>query len=108
MPVPLHEGKYGSEPVVSAEREATYARERGQDVEDVPGSMVVCFSGSLFEHLVENYPSRELRSSFYGGSVYRLTDSEPGAGVVGGFGIGAPATAMAVESLAHQIGRAHV
>jgi uridine phosphorylase len=64
--------------------------------------MLVCFSGSLFEHLVESHPSSELRSSFYGGSIYRLTDSDPGVGVVGGFGIGAPATAMAVESLAHR------
>jgi uridine phosphorylase len=102
MPVPLHEGKYESDPVLSAEREAAYTREQGHDVEDVPESMLVCFSGSLFEHLVENYPSRELRSSFYGGSIYRLTASDPGVGVVGGFGIGAPATAMAVESLAHR------
>jgi purine-nucleoside phosphorylase len=102
MPVPLHEEKYESEPVLSPEREAAYARERGHGVESVPESMLVCFSGSLFEHLVESHPSSELRSSFYGGSIYRLTDSDPGVGVVGGFGIGAPATAMAIESLAHR------
>ena len=102
MSVPLHEGKYESDPVLSAEREAAYTREQGHDVEDVPESMLVCFSGSLLEHLVENHPSRELRSSFYGGSIYRLTASDPGVGVVGGFGIGAPTTAMAVESLAHR------
>jgi nucleoside phosphorylase len=102
MPVPLHEGKYESDPVLSAELEAAYARERGHGVDDVPASMVVCFSGSLLAHLVEKHPSRELRSSFYGGSIHRLTDPDPGVGVVGGFGIGAPATAMAVESLAHR------
>ena len=102
MPVPLHEGKYGSDPVLSSERETAYARERGHGVESVPASMLVCVSGSLLERLVETHPSGELRSSFYGGSIHRLTDSDPGVGVVGGFGIGAPATAMAVESLAHR------
>jgi nucleoside phosphorylase len=102
MPVPLHEGKYGSDPVLSSERETAYARERGHGVESVPASMLVCFSGSLLERLVETHPSGELRSSFYGGSIHRLTDSDPGVGVVGGFGIDAPATAMAVESLAHR------
>lgn len=100
MPVPLHGGKYDSEPVLSVEREAAYARERGRGVDRAPGSVVVCFTETLTEHLVETHGGRELRASFYGGSVYRLDDLDEDIGVVGGFGIGAPATAMVVESLA--------
>lgn len=98
--MPLHGGKYDSEPVLSVEREAAYARERGHGIEDTPESIVICFSRPLLEHLSESHCGREIRSSLYGGSVYGLKGTDGRVGVAGGFGIGAPATAMVVESLA--------
>lgn len=102
MPVPLHGEKYDSEPVLSVEREATYARERGRDTDRVPTSVVVCFSGTLLDHLVETHGGRELQVSAYQGRLFRLDGPAGDVGVVGGFGVGAPATAMVVESLAHR------
>lgn len=100
MPVPLHGEKYNSEPVLSVEREAAYARDRGLDVDGAPRCVLVCFDDALFEHLLETHAGRELPSAFYGGSYYRLDEVDGEVGVVGGFGIGAPATGMVVESLA--------
>jgi len=100
--VPLHGEKYDSEPVLSAEREAAYARERGMAPDDSPACVVVCFDDALFEHLVEARGGRELRSALYGGTLYSLDATDGRVGVAGGFGIGAPATAMVVESLAHR------
>ncbi|MEF8841719.1 MAG: phosphorylase [Haloarculaceae archaeon] len=100
MPVPLHGEKYDSEPVRSAGREAAYARERGPETADGPRSVVVCFEDTPLENLVETYAGRELPSAFDDGGLYRLEDTDGRVGVVGGFGIGAPATAMVVESLA--------
>ena len=100
MPVPLHGEKYDSEPVLPVERETAYARERGLHVDDGPQSVLVCFDDTLFDHLVETRAGRELPSALYGGGYYRLDGTDGRVGVVGGFGVGAPATAMVVESLA--------
>lgn len=80
MPVPRHGEKYDSEPVLSVEREAAYARERGQDAGRTPGSVVLCFSETLFEH-PSDYPGPdawEPRSGSDGRSTGRLGGASRG------------------------------
>lgn len=72
------------------------------DTDGSPACVVVCFDDALFEHLVEAHGGRELRSAPYGGYLCSLDATDGRVGVAGGFGIGAPATAMVVESLAHR------
>ncbi|MFB6206118.1 MAG: nucleoside phosphorylase [Haloglomus sp.] len=101
MPVPLHDAKYDSEPVIDAGAAAADAESRGNPRPDAPDAMLLCYNPDLLVHLVETYDGEELPGQYFGGGCYRLPgvpDTDE-VGVVGEFGIGAPVTAMVVESL---------
>jgi len=101
MPVPLHERKYDSQPVIEAGAVADDARSRGKERPETPTSVLLCYNPDLRSHLVETYDGTAYPDRYFGGSCYRLP-AAPGpdeVGLVGGFGIGGPVTAMVVEAL---------
>jgi uridine phosphorylase len=101
MPVPLYDGKYESEPAVTPGAAMADARERGIPRAETPDAVMLCYNPDLLIHLVETYAGEELPGQYFGGACYRLPEvaGPASVGVVGGFGIGAPATAMIVEVL---------
>jgi uridine phosphorylase len=101
MPVPLHDGKYDSEPVIDAGAAAEDARSRGNERPEAPEAVLLCYNPDLLVHLVETYDGDELPGQYFGGGCYRLPGApgEREVGIAGGFGIGGPVTAMVMESL---------
>jgi len=66
---------------------------------DVPEAVILCYQPSFFEYVVREHTVMELDVLDGFGRLYSLADTNGGIGVLGEFGIGAPATAIHVERL---------
>jgi len=90
---PLDPGKHDAPAVITPRRDV----ERGSSHEEpVPESVVVGFQSTLGEHLRERYGAEPVREALYDWD--RLPSLE-GVGVVDGFGVGAPVTALVIDEL---------
>lgn len=98
MALPNHDAKYDSDPVVTPEKHADY-----WDIDldgpqrSPPDAVVLCYSSTLMEYLVETNPGTAVEYHF--GRLYLLADADYRVGILGDFGIGAPTTAMLVDDL---------
>lgn len=91
---PAFDGKHEEQPLVGPDHEIEAS---GLSPADFPDVVVVCYQPELFEYVRENHAERELFADHYMIDLVVLEDER--IGVVGDFGIGAPATAMVVEAL---------
>ena len=97
MPFPNFAGKHAHQAFFSPEDFLAYKRELGR-VPDrpLPEGVVLCYQPSLLRHIVEIEETEDF--DFVRGMV-SLTGTDGRVGVVGGFGIGAPAAAAVLEEL---------
>jgi len=95
---PNHPGKHDGEALVTPQRSTAYKESRtGREVTSPPDAVVVVFSDDLLAYLTEAYAGEATELTF--GTLYSFADLDHRVGVVGGFGIGAPTTAMVMEEL---------
>ncbi|MFC7154493.1 nucleoside phosphorylase [Halomarina halobia] len=99
MGVPLLPEKYDSDPVLAPRGASEYADDRGSGARSLPAAMVVCYAPVVLESVAERYDGTEVADYRAGGSCYRLEATGGRVGIVGGFGVGAPATALLLEGL---------
>lgn len=70
----------------------------GADI-DAPKAVILCYQPSFFEYIAENHSDTKI-ADFPGASqLYFLSQTDDRIGVLGGFGIGGPATAACMEEL---------
>lgn len=100
MPFPNHPDKY-NEPAYltpAASIEATSETETEADLA-VPESVILCYQPDFFEHVVEAYAGEEIEAFAGSTRFHPLSGTDGHIGVLGGFGVGAPATAIRMEQL---------
>jgi hypothetical protein len=66
---------------------------------DVPEAVILCYQSDFFEYVTREHTEGEIDVFDGFGRLYSLADTGGQVGVLGGFGIGAPATAIHVERL---------
>jgi uridine phosphorylase len=66
---------------------------------DAPEAIVLCYQPSFFEYILREHAAKEIDMLYDFGQLYSLADTDGGVGVLGEFGVGAPATAIHVERL---------
>ncbi|PSQ20891.1 phosphorylase [Halobacteriales archaeon QS_8_65_32] len=93
MSYPNEPDKHAGKAVITPEAAIAYL---DGDPEAVPDSIVLCYHDGLFEHARER-SVREIEGTF--GECHALDGTDNEVGVVGEFGIGAPVTAITMESL---------
>lgn len=91
MGLPTRTEKFDSEPVVTPADSVAY---HGTG-DPAPAGVVVCYDDALLEHVIEQYPGTTSTDGF--GTLHTLAETDGDVGVLGGFGVGAPATAIALE-----------
>lgn len=85
-----------STPIVTAEKYVEYKRKNGHlDGFVAPQIVLVCYQQSTLDHLLKQIPSIKLVGSF--SDLYQIDDGR--VGILGGWGMGAPALAMKIEEL---------
>jgi uridine phosphorylase len=98
---PNFAGKHAEEAIFTAADFVAYLRRTGS-VEDspAPAGIVLCYQRSLYQHVlrVEGLKPAERRGALHG--LLRLPSTGGRVGLLGQFGIGAPAAAAVMEELA--------
>ncbi|MFC5970102.1 nucleoside phosphorylase [Halomarina salina] len=99
MPFPNHPGKHLGEAFVTPDAHNEYHRRQTEDAEavDPPAAVVLCYSRRLMAYLTETYDGAHV--DHYYGDLYVFDENDGRVGVLGGFGIGAPTTAMLMDEL---------
>ena len=95
-------GKYVEKPVFSTREFAKYRKKFGLTPKTrVPEAIILCFSRRLLEGIHERHKISEIPDLFGNYSrLYSVDGTEGKVGILGGFGIGAPATVMSMEEVA--------
>jgi uridine phosphorylase len=98
---PNYAGKHAEEAMFTPADFAAYLRRVGALGEyDPPDGVVLCYQRSLFEHVLKAEGLERSRRTGAMHAMRRLPSTGGRIGVVGQFGIGAPAAAAALEELA--------
>ncbi|KZN23935.1 purine phosphorylase [Haladaptatus sp. R4] len=98
MPFPNLAGKQDAEPLVTPAEHSEYRHTEGESGrERLPAAVVLCYSRTLMDYLTESYDGQHVGN--YYGDLYAFADADYSVGVLGNFGIGAPATAMLMDEL---------
>ncbi len=98
MSFPNLPGKQDAEPLVTPAEHSEYRHAEADSVlERLPEAVVLCYSRSLMNYLTETHDG-EFVGNYYG-DLYAFADADYAVGVLGNFGIGAPATAMLMDEL---------
>jgi uridine phosphorylase len=85
-----------TEPIVTAEKYMEYKKKNGHLNGFIsPKIVLVCYQQSTLQHLLEKNPEMKLSSSF--SNLYLIEDGM--VGVLGGWGVGAPALSIKMEEL---------
>jgi len=95
MSFPNHPEKYDAEPLIQPTQSTAYA-ESGEAVAALSG-VVLCYSRDLMDYVTETYDGTMIDR--YLGDLYVIEDTDGAVGVLGGFGIGGPTTAVMMEEL---------
>ncbi len=83
-------------PVVTAEKYLSYKRKNGHFKEfPVPETVLVCYQKTTLDHLLSKHQDFSAAESF--SNLYLV--NEPQVGILGGWGIGAPALSNKLEQL---------
>jgi len=95
-------GKHLEKPLFSTREFAKYREKFGTSPKTrVPEAIVLCFSRNLLEGIKELHKVSEIPELFGNYSRLYSVDGTGGkVGILGGFGIGAPATVMSMEEVA--------
>jgi uridine phosphorylase len=84
------------EPIVTAEKYIEYKKKNGHLKEFSPPEVIlVCYQQSTLKNLLEHHPNIKLSDAF--DNLYLLENSS--VGILGGWGVGAPALAFKMECL---------
>ena len=93
---PNHPGKCGEEAFVSPERTLESAKNRAEfPLMPPPDGVIICYQKNIWDSICAD--SNGTLQSLFGMSTLKATDHR--VGVVGGFGIGAPAACIVLEGL---------
>lgn len=85
-----------TEPIVTAEKYLEYKKNNGHLNEFVvPKVVLVCYQKSTLQHLLDKNPNMKLANSFQ--NLYMFEEDR--VGVLGGWGMGAPALSIKMEEL---------
>ena len=97
-PFPLHPGKYALRAVTEPAEHARHVRDRypGATLSSTDG-VVLLYQQDVLEKTVNRYPCR--RVHWVRGELFILKRRDRQVAVCGGFGLGAPATALVLEQL---------
>lgn len=95
MPFPNHPEKYDADPLIQPKQSAAYA-ESGDVVSALEG-IVLSYSRDLMDYVTETYDGTMIDR--YLGDLYVIDETDGTIGVLGGFGIGGPTTAVTMEEL---------
>lgn len=97
MPFPNFAGKQAHEAFFNPTDFLDYKRALGPYPDFVvPEGVILCYQGSLLRHIVETEATEQVQ---FANGMGLLKDTGGRIGVVGGFGIGAPAAAALMEEL---------
>ena len=100
MTYPNYAGKHAEEAMFTPADFVAYLRRVGALGEyEPPDGIVLCYQRSLFDHVLSAEGLERSRQRAFRG-MQRLPSTQGRIGVVGQFGIGAPAAAAALEELA--------
>lgn len=94
MSFPNHPDKHDAEPLITPDHSATVAE---SDFESTLSGVVLCYSSALMEYVVDTYEGTTI--DLYLGDLHVVEQSDGRIGVLGGFGVGGPVTAMLMEEL---------
>ncbi len=99
MTYPNYPNKYKEKSLVKARDFWAYKTELG-NIPDInpPKGLIMCYSPTLFDYIKEEYDAKHIPNVF-GDYFYILEGSGSQIGICGGFGIGAPITAILLEEL---------
>jgi uridine phosphorylase len=97
---PSYEAKHGHEAFVTPQAVLAHRRARGFDLTDaVPPSVIVTYQPHLFDAVLGTEDTTVLKVGGPAETVHAFDRTDGRVGVVGRFGIGAPAAAVVVEEL---------
>jgi uridine phosphorylase len=100
MGFPSYAGKQGHEAFVTPQAVLAHRRARGFDVaESLPPSVIMTYQPQLFDAIVDSEPTTVLTMGGPAEEVHAFDRTDGRVGVVGRFGIGAPAAAVVLEEL---------
>lgn len=93
---PKFEDKHEHDPLVTTEQYFEYLKEGGNYPEGrIPKTVIMCFHPVLLDYVKENYKTEKID---FEDDFHKIRESD--VGIIGNFGIGAPATAIIIEELA--------
>jgi uridine phosphorylase len=97
---PNFAGKHAEQALFSPGDFVAYLRRIGAEASPAPGCVIMCYQRSLYEHVLrtEGAEPRPRRGALHG--LVPLPSTGGAVGLLGRFGIGAPAAAAALEELA--------
>jgi len=99
MTYPNYPDKFKEKSLVKARDFWAYKTELGQiPVIDPPDGLIMCYSPTLFNYIKEKHNVKHIPYVF-GDYFYILEENESQIGICGGFGIGAPITAILLEEV---------
>lgn len=85
-----------AEPIVTAEKYMEYKKKNNHFKEFTPPKIIlVCYQQSTLQHFLENKPEMKLSDAF--SHLYLIENDQ--VGILGGWGMGAPALAVKLEEL---------
>ena len=103
MRYPNFDGKHAERSLIEPERYLVYQRARGKmPTRPPPEGVILCYTQRLLAHVRTNHqvePCDGFLPRLFYLTESGLTESGPRVGVMGGFGIGAPAAAIILEGL---------
>lgn len=94
MTFPNHPGKHAEEALFTPAESLSH---RDDESHPVPEALVLCYHDGLLARIAEEYEVAEIEVDAPWGTCYLLSGTDGRVGVVGGFGVGAPQTALAME-----------
>ena len=95
MPVPNYPDKHGASAYLTP---SAFHESKDVAASDVPEAVVLCYQPPFFDHVVEAHTEAEVEYPG-AGRLHSLSGTDGRVGVLGGFGIGGPVTAIAMEHL---------
>ena len=97
MSFPNHPDKHAEEAVIQPARFLDYLRSRGNyPAFPPPQGIILCYQRRLLEYVLAGHKTTRPPNGF---GVHLLDETEGRVGIVGGFGIGAPAAVTLLEEL---------
>jgi uridine phosphorylase len=98
MPFPNYRDKHAKKALFSAQDYLVYLKRRGRGVKvRPPVGVILCYQRSLLKHILDTHRTTEAAGSIRG--LHLLEETGGQVGVMGSFGIGAPAAVTVLEEL---------